>query len=497
MKGPLMIAVPLAPNLDEVLAKLPTGLRIGGRVRDSEDGSTLAVENPATAQVIARVANAGLPDALAAVEAAGSTQCEWAATPPRVRADILLQASQLLLARREVFAVIITAEMGKPLAEARVEVGYAAELLRWFSEQAAHISGTFGTTADGGTQMLVSRRAVGPCLLITPWNFPLAMGARKIGPAIAAGCTMVFKPAPQTPLTSLALADLLVEAGLPGGVLSVLTTSRAELITDPMIDTGVLRKLSFTGSTEVGRLLIAATARTVMRTSMELGGNAPFLVFEDADLEVAVDAAMAAKMRNMGEACTAANRFLVHESVAEEFTTSLTARMTELTVGDGTDPRTDVGPLIDRASLENVERLCNDAVSRGATVAGIGSTPDLPGYFYAPRVLTGVSPDSDIQRTEIFGPIAAITTFTDEDEALRVANATEWGLVGYVMTESLHRALRVRNALEVGMVGINTGLVSNPSAPFGGVKQSGVGREAGDIGIDEYLEHQYAAIPVR
>ena len=493
-----MTTTPLsAPSLDEVLAALPTGLRIGGRVRDAQDRSTLPVENPATAQVIAHVADAGLPDALEAVDIAGSTQRDWSRTPPRVRADILLQASRLLFERRETFATIMTAEMGKPLAEARGEVGYAAELLRWLSEQAAHIRGTFGTTADGGTQMLVSRRAVGPCLLITPWNFPLAMGARKIGPAIAAGCTMVFKPAPQTPLTSLALADLLTEAGLPDGVLSVLTTSRAEVITDPMIDTQVLRKLSFTGSTEVGRLLIAATSRTVMRTSMELGGNAPFLVFEDADVDVAVDAAMAAKMRNMGEACTAANRFLVHESVAEEFTTSLTARMTELTVGDGTDPRTDVGPLIDRASLEKVERLCDDAVARGATVAGTGTTPGSPGYFYAPRVLTGVSPDSDIQRTEIFGPVAAIATFTEEDEALRAANATEWGLVGYVMTESLHRALRVRDALEVGMVGINTGLVSNPSAPFGGVKQSGLGREAGDVGIDEYLEHQYAAIPIR
>lgn len=486
-----------ASTLKAVLAKLPTGLRIGSSARDASDGATLPVENPATTQVLARVADATVDDALAAVALGVSTQDGWGRTAARERSDILLRASQMLLERADQFATLMTAEMGKPLAEASGEVAYAAELLRWFSEQAAHISGTVGTTADGRTQMLVSRRPVGPCLLITPWNFPLAMGARKVGPAVAAGCTMVFKPAPQTPLTSLAFADLLTEAGLPDGVLSVLTTSRAEQIVDPMIDTAHLRKLSFTGSTEVGRLLIAATSRTVMRTSMELGGNAPFIVFEDADLDVAVDAAMAAKMRNMGEACTAANRILVQRAVAEDFTTALAARMEALQVGNGMDPGVDVGPLIDRPSLDKVENLCADAVAQGARIVGSGKVPGGPGYFCAPRVLTDVRPDSEIQRVEIFGPIAAVTTFDDEAEALHMANATEWGLVGYVMTEGLHRALRVRDALEVGMVGINTGIVSNPSAPFGGIKQSGLGREAGAVGIEEYLEYQYAAIPIR
>ncbi len=481
----------------DLLAGVPLGLLVGGHERASHDGRTFAVENPATATPLAEVADADADDALAAVEAAAAAQASWATTAPRQRADVLRVAADLLLEQRERFARLMTAEMGKPLAEARGEVDYAAELVRWFSEQTAHISGGHGVTADGGMQMLVSKRPVGPCLLVTPWNFPLAMGARKIGPAIAAGCTMVFKPAPQTPLTSLAFAALLADAGLPPGVLNVVTTSRAERITDPMIDTGVLRKLSFTGSTEVGRMLLATAARTVMRVSMELGGNAPFLVFEDADLDVAVDAAVAAKMRNMGQACTAANRFLVQQPVAEEFTHRLADRMTALRVGDGMDPNTEVGPLIDRTSVEKVERLAANAVSLGARVVGSGTVPDGAGHFCAPRVLTNVNADTAIARSEIFGPLAAISTFVDEAEAVATANATEWGLVGYVMTESLHRALRVRDSLEVGMVGINTGIASNPSAPFGGVKQSGVGREAGEVGIEEYLELQYAAIPVR
>jgi len=485
------------PTLDEVLHAIPTGLRIGSSVREAGDRATLPVENPATARTITDVADASLSDALTAVDCAATSQAAWASTSPRQRSDILHTAATLLQQRSHWFATVMTAEMGKPLAESRGEVAYAGELLRWFSEQAAHIEGSTGVTADGNTRMLVSCRPVGPCLLITPWNFPLAMGARKIGPAIAAGCTIVFKPAPQTPLTSLALADLLTEAGLPDGVLSVIPTSRAGVITSPMIETGVLRKLSFTGSTAVGRLLLATCAQTVMRTSMELGGNAPFLVFEDANLETAVESAMAAKMRNMGEACTAANRFLVHESVADDFTAELTARMTSLTVGDGAEPGTDVGPLIDRAALKKVESLCDDAVVRGAQIAGSGTIPDLGGYFCAPRVITHVAQESDIERAEIFGPVAAISTFRDEDTAIRMANATEWGLSGYVITESLHRALRVGDALEVGMVGVNTGIVSNPSAPFGGIKQSGLGREAGAVGIDEYLEHQYLAIPRR
>jgi succinate-semialdehyde dehydrogenase/glutarate-semialdehyde dehydrogenase len=483
--------------LSNVLSSIPTGLLIGGAERAAGDGSTMSVENPATGAPLLEIADAGLPDGLAAVNAAVAAQQSWAATSPRRRADILRRAADLLLARSEDFALVMTAEMGKPLAEARGEVGYAAEILRWFSEQAAHITGSYGLTADGATRMLVSRRPVGPCLLITPWNFPLAMGARKIAPAIATGCTMVFKPAPQTPLTSLALARLLVEAGLPDGVLNVVTTTRAEVITQPMIGTGALRKLSFTGSTEVGRILLGYAADTVMRTSMELGGNAPLIVFDDADLDVAVDAAFAAKMRNMGEACTAANRMFVHDAIAAEFTEALTARMTKLVVGDGMDPATQVGPLIDQASLNKVDRLVEDAVQHGAAIVGRGSVPGGAGYFCAPTVLSDVPRRSLLSRTEVFGPVAAISTFTDEASVIAAANDTEWGLVGYVVTENLDRALRVSDALEVGMVGINTGVVSNPSAPFGGVKQSGLGREGGAVGIEEYLEFRYTAIPVR
>ncbi len=482
-------------SLERALATVPRGLLIGGDERPAADTATMPVENPATARTLMEVANAGLEDALAAVDAAGNAQAAWAETSARGRAELLRHATTILLERQEQFALVMTAEMGKPLAEARSEVAYAAEFMRSFSEQAAHISGSFGLSADGGTRMFVARRPVGPCLLITPWNFPLAMGARKIAPAIAAGCTVVFKPAPQTPLTALLLADVFATAGLPRGVLNVLPTSRAELVTEPMMTMGILRKLSFTGSTEVGKVLLGLAARTVMRTSMELGGNAPFIVFEDADLDVAVDAAMAAKMRNMGEACTAANRLYVHAARADEFTRRLAERMSALQVGDGLDPDTDVGPLIDRPSLDKVDRLVADAVERGANIVARGTVPAGPGHFCPPTVLTGVRADSAVIGTEIFGPIAPISTFVDEAEVIAAANATDWGLVAYVITENLQRALRVTESLEVGMVGINTGVVSNPSAPFGGVKQSGLGREGGAVGIDEYLEHQYAAVP--
>ncbi|MFG2472008.1 NAD-dependent succinate-semialdehyde dehydrogenase [Streptomyces canus] len=474
----------------------PTQLFIGGAWLDAADGATLPVDDPATGEILCHVADAGPKDARLAEAAAVQTQEEWARTAPRARSEILRRAYEIILERTDELAHLMTAEMGKPLAEARGEVAYAAEFFRWFSEEAVRIDGGAGVLPDGRNRMLLSRRPVGPCLLITPWNFPLAMGTRKIGPAIAAGCTMVLKPAPQTPLSSLALAAILKEAGLPDGVLNVVTTSRAGEVCEPLLRGGRMRKLSFTGSTAVGQLLLAQSAEAVVRTSMELGGNAPFIVFEDADLGKAVDGAMLAKMRNMGEACTAANRFFVHLSVAEEFGRRLAERMGALVVGPGTRDGVDVGPLIDRTGRGKVEGLVADAVERGARVLVGGRTPEGPGCFYPPTVLTDVSPESRLMDTEIFGPVAAILTFDDEDEVIRRANDTPWGLVGYVFTEGLDRALRVSERLEVGMVGLNTGLVSNPAAPFGGVKQSGLGREGGRVGIDEFLEYQYLAMPV-
>ncbi|GAB2816719.1 NAD-dependent succinate-semialdehyde dehydrogenase [Lentzea nigeriaca] len=475
---------------------VPKQLFIGGTWVDAADGATMPVDNPATGEIVCHVADAGAKDAQLAVDAAVRVQEEWAATAPRARSEILRRAYDIIVSRTDELALLMTTEMGKPLAEARGEVAYAAEFFRWFSEEAVRIEGGFGTLPDGRNRMLLMRRPVGPCLLITPWNFPLAMGTRKIGPAIAAGCTMVLKPAPQTPLSSLVLAEILREAGLPDGVLNVVTTSKPGEVVEPLLRGGRIRKLSFTGSTGVGKLLLEQSAEQVVRTSMELGGNAPFIVFDDADLDKAVDGAMVAKMRNMGEACTAANRFFVHRDVAEEFGVRLSTRMSALNVGPGTEPGVDVGPLIDRNGRRKVERLVEDAVQRGARVLAGGRTPDGPGSFYPPTVLSRVSPDSDLMGTEIFGPVAAILTFDDEDEVVRQANDTEWGLVGYVFTESLDRALRVSERLEAGMVGLNTGLVSNPAAPFGGVKQSGLGREGGRVGIDEFLDYKYVAVPV-
>ncbi|MFE2048350.1 NAD-dependent succinate-semialdehyde dehydrogenase [Streptomyces sp. NPDC059459] len=475
----------------------PTRLLIGGTWTDAADGATMPVDDPATGEILGRVADAGPEEARLAEDAAVRAQEGWAGTAPRARGEILRRAHEILLDRAEAFARLMTSEMGKPLAEARGEVAYAAEFLRWFSEEAVRVDGDHGVLPDGRHRMLLSRRPVGPCLLITPWNFPLAMGARKLGPALAAGCTTVLKPAPQTPLSSLALAAVLQEAGLPDGVLNVVTTSRAGEVCEPLLRGGRIRKLSFTGSTQVGRLLLAQCADTVVRASMELGGNAPFIVFDDADLDVAVDGAMIAKMRNMGEACTAANRFFVHRSVAEEFARRLARRMAALVVGPGTRDGVDVGPLIDAAGRAKVEELVADAVERGARVLVGGRTPEGPGWFYPPTVLTDVRPDSRLTGTEIFGPVAAILTFDDEDEVVRRANDTPWGLVGYVFTEGLARALRVSERLEAGMVGLNTGLVSNPAAPFGGVKQSGLGREGGKVGIEEFLEYRYVAIPMR
>jgi succinate-semialdehyde dehydrogenase / glutarate-semialdehyde dehydrogenase len=488
---------PARGEVTDALAGVPRDLFLGGRWVPAANKDRMPVINPATEEVLTEVADAGARDALAALEAAERAQESWARTSARTRSEILYRAFELTVERTEQLALLMTLEMGKPLADARGEVAYAAEFFRWFAEEAVRIDGGYSHRPDGAARNLQVRQPVGPSLLIIPWNFPLAMGARKLGPAIAAGCVSILKPAPQTPLCSLALAEILAEAGLPDGVLSVVTTSRAADVVTPMLESGVIRKLSFTGSTEVGKLLLAQASRNVLRTSMELGGNAPFLVLEDADLDRAVEAAFHAKMRNMGEACTAANRFFVHTTVAEQFAGRLAERMGALTVGDGTRDGVDVGPLIDEPSREKVRVLIDDAVDRGASVLVGGGRPDGPGYFVEPTVLTGTDPRSALTSTEIFGPVAAIQTFTSLDDAIRRANDTEWGLVGYVATQDLDNALNVAERLEVGMVGINTGVVSTPSAPFGGVKQSGLGREGGRIGIDEFLETKYISIPVR
>ena len=484
----------MTPSLDP--SSLQTDLFIDGRWQQAANGATFAVENPATNEVIAHVADGSPEDAALAIGAAGRAQASWGKSTPRERADILRRAFELVIANTDRLASIMTAEMGKPLAEARGEVAYGAEMLRWFSEEAVRIGGDNATSVDGNTRILITKEPVGPSVLVTPWNFPLAMGARKIAPAVAAGCTMVFKPAELTPLTSLALVAIFKEAGLPDGVLNVVTTSSASSVVRTWTDSGIARKISFTGSTEVGKVLLRQAADNVMRSSMELGGNAPFIVLADADIEKAVDGAMKAKMRNMGEACTAANRFFVHRSVVEEFGEKFSKKMSELQVGNGTLAGTDVGPLIEQKGLDKVESLVSDAVSKGARVLTGGTRPEGPGYFYSPTVLMDVSADAELMSTEIFGPVAAITPFDSEDEVLRLANDTEWGLVGYVFTESMDKAMRFSADLEVGMVGLNTGLVSNPAAPFGGVKQSGLGREGGKIGIEEFLEYKYTAVAV-
>ncbi len=473
---------------------LPQGLLIGGRWRPPAGGATFPVEDPATGEPIAQVADAGAEDALDALDAAVDAQARWAETSPGQRSRILRRTHDLLLERREDFAGLITLEMGKSLAEARAEVDYAAGYLRWFAEEAVRVDGTWKVSEDASARVLVVRQPVGPCLLITPWNAPLAMPARKIAPAVAAGCTMVLKPAPQTPLTSIALAALLVEAGLPAGVLNLLPTTGAAAVSEALMRDPRLRKVSFTGSTAVGRLLLAQASANVLRTSMELGGNAPFVVCADADLDAAVEGAMTAKLRNIGEACIAANRFLVHADVARAFTERLVDRMSGLTLGHGTEPGTDLGPLIDRTQRDRVARLVDETVAAGARLHTGGSVPDLPGYFYPPTVLTDVPADGRINREEIFGPVAAIRTFSSDDEALALANATEFGLVAYLYTRDLGRALRMSERIESGMVGLNRGYVSDPAAPFGGIKHSGVGREGGNSGIEEYLEQKYIAI---
>ena len=483
-----------AAREQDAISSVHTGLFIDGQWREA--ARTMPVEDPSTGRVLCEVADGGPEDAAAALDAAVAAQQEWAATAPRERSEVLSRAYDLLMQDRDRLALIMTLEMGKPLAEARGEVAYAAEFFRWFAEEAVRIDGGFMTAPAGGSRFLVARQPVGPCILITPWNFPMAMGTRKIGPAIAAGCTSVIKPASQTPLSTLALADILVRAGLPAGVVNVVTTSRSDDVMSPLILDPRSRKLSFTGSTPVGKHLLELAARTVMRTSMELGGNAPLLVFDDADLEVAIEGAMAAKMRNIGQACTAANRILVQRSVAPEFADRLTARMGELAMGRGVEDGVVVGPLVNQGAVDKVDELVRDAVERGATARLGGQPQERPGYFYPATVLTGVPADADLASTEIFGPVAAITEFDTEEEAVALANDTPFGLISYVFTQDLARGVRVSEALEAGMVGLNQGVVSNPAAPFGGIKESGLGREGGATGIDEFLEVKYIGLKV-
>jgi len=486
--------VALTDSEKSLLARVPTGLFIDGKWRGSGDGRILPVEDPSTGETLTSVADATVADGAAALDAAVAAQAGWAVTAPRERGEILRRAFEAITARAEDFALLMTLEMGKPLAEARGEVTYGAEFFRWFSEEAARISGRWSMAPNGVTRLVTMKQPVGPTLMITPWNFPLAMGTRKIGPALAAGCTMVVKPAKQTPLTMLALVDLLTECGMPAGVVNVITTTRTGDVIEPIIRDPRLRKLTFTGSTAVGRRLVEQSAEQLLRVSMELGGNAPFLVFEDADVDAAVQGAVLAKMRNIGEACTAANRFLVHESVAEEFSSKFAAKMAGMTVGRGTQDGVTVGPLIDATAQASVAALVDDATAKGATVVCGGATVGDQGYFYAPTLLTGVSADALLMREEIFGPVAPIATFVTEAEAIARANDTEYGLVAYVFTRDLSRTLRVSEALEFGMVGVNQGIVSNPAAPFGGVKHSGFGREGGFEGIEEYLEIKYVGI---
>jgi succinate-semialdehyde dehydrogenase / glutarate-semialdehyde dehydrogenase len=482
-----------APEEQRILEEVPKQLYIAGEWRDGEKG-TLSVEDPSTGESLTEVADASEADAKAALDAAVAAGGWWAQHPPRERGEILRRAFEAVIARADELALLMTLEMGKPLAESKAEITYGAEFLRWFSEEAVRIEGRYGTAPNGHGRLLTMKQPVGPCLLITPWNFPLAMGTRKIGPAIAAGCTMVVKPAQQTPLSMLMLVKTLEDAGLPKGVLNLITASSSSATMGPLIADDRLRKLSFTGSTDVGRALMEQASKNLLRLSMELGGNAPFVVFDDADVDDAVSGAMIAKMRNIGEACTAANRFHVAAAVADEFATKLAERMGAMKVGRGTEDDVEVGPLIDNSQRAKVAELVQDAVGKGARAVVGGHARDGAGYFYDPTVLADVPEDANLLKEEIFGPVAPVRGFTDEDEAIAAANDTEFGLVAYVYTSNVKRALRVAERLQTGMVGLNQGIVSNPAAPFGGIKQSGFGREGGAEGIEEYLETKYVAV---
>jgi succinate-semialdehyde dehydrogenase/glutarate-semialdehyde dehydrogenase len=487
----------MAQTKDEqrVLDAVAKQLLIGGKWQDGA-GDPMSVEDPATGETLCEIANATPEQAMDALAAATAAQHTWKTVAPRERGEILRRAYDVMIERQDDLALLMTLEMGKTIKESKAEIIYAAEFLRWFAEEAVRINGRWSNEPSGAGRLLTMKQPVGPCLLITPWNFPAAMGTRKIGPAIAAGCTMIVKPASATPLTMLALGQILIECGLPEGVLSIITSSSTGKVMQPLIEDQRLRKLSFTGSTEVGRMLMSQASNTLLKLSMELGGNAPYLVFDDADLDKAVEQAVVAKMRNMGESCVAANRFHVHESIAEEFTSRLAEKIGAMHVGRGTDEGVEVGPLVDADQRDKVAELVDDAVQKGATVRTGGSKPDGAGYFYTPTVLGDVPADARLLSEEIFGPVAPVATFSTEEEALDAANDSEFGLVAYVFTNDFSRALRVIEGLETGMVGLNKGLVSNPAAPFGGVKQSGFGREGGFEGIEEYLEVKYVGIDV-
>jgi succinate-semialdehyde dehydrogenase / glutarate-semialdehyde dehydrogenase len=486
----------MALNADEqkVIDETPNQLLIGGEWRDASGGEKLAIEDPATGETVCEVADGTPEDAQAAMDAACDAQADWAATPPNERSEILYDTFKAIGDNADDLALLMTLEMGKSIAESKAELTYAAEFFRWFSGEALRIDGYYKNAGNGASRVLVMRQPVGPCYFITPWNFPNAMGTRKLGPALAAGCTVVVKPAQQTPLSMLALAKLLSDCGLPDGVVNVITSKSSGDVSEPIIGDSRLRKLSFTGSTEVGQKLIAQAADNVLKVSMELGGNAPFLVFGDADVDDAIEGAMIAKMRNIGEACTSANRFHVHESLADEFAEKLAEKMGAMKLGRGTEEGVEVGPLIDGDQRDKVKELVDDAVEKGASCVTGGSPRDGEGYFFEPTVLSGVPDDARVLSEEIFGPVAPIATFSSDEEAIAAANKTEYGLVSYVYTSDLKRALRVCEALETGMIGLNQGMVSNAGAPFGGVKQSGIGREGGNEGIHEYLETKYVAV---
>jgi succinate-semialdehyde dehydrogenase / glutarate-semialdehyde dehydrogenase len=473
---------------------LLTDLFVGGKAVPASDGGRFDVVDPATGAVLTSVADGTVDDAIAAVDAAHAAAAAWAATAPRERSEVLRRAFELMTAQQEQLARLITAENGKALRDARGEVAYAAEFFRWYAEEAVRAAGEVLTAPSGANRILVLQQPVGICVLVTPWNFPAAMATRKIGPALAAGCTVVLKPASDTPLTALAMARILDEAGVPPGVVNVLPARRSGAVVSAMLHDPRVRKLSFTGSTEVGRILLREAADQVVNCSMELGGNAPFLVFADADLDAALDGAMIAKMRNGGEACTAANRFYVERPVAEEFGRRLAERMAALRMGPGLDDGVEVGPLVNEDTAGKVDDLVRGAVAGGASALVGGRRPERPGFYYEPTVLVGVDRGAEILREEIFGPVAPIVVFDDEDDAVRQANDTEYGLVSYVYTADLARGLRVSEALDSGMVGLNRGLVSDPAAPFGGTKQSGIGREGGHDGMLDYLESKYVAV---
>ncbi|MGO1544608.1 MAG: NAD-dependent succinate-semialdehyde dehydrogenase [Gulosibacter sp.] len=479
----------------DLTSLVPRANLIDGEWETLEDSTGITVTNPANGEVLAQIPNASPEDGLRALEAADRAQEAFAAMPARARADILLRAHRLLLDAKEDIAKVMTSEMGKPYREALGEVDYSAGYLEWYAHEGMRVQGSHGNSPSGRGQILLTREPVGVSLLITPWNFPLAMGARKIAPAIATGCAVVVKPAEKTPLTMLFLARIFQEAGMPAGTLNVLTTASSSALTKPLLDSGKVRHLSFTGSTRVGSLLHSQCSPHMIRTSLELGGNAPFIVFEDADLDRAVEEVFAAKMRNMGEACTAANRILVQESIAEEFGDRLAERFAQLTLGNGLEEATDIGPMIDEQAVANIQSLVADAIAKGARVLTGGEVPEGPGSFYPPTVLQEVSRDSKLLREEVFGPVAPIVSFVDEADAIALANDTEYGLAGYLMTKDLARAMRVSRRLELGMVGINSGIISDVAAPLGGVKASGLGREGGVLGIDEFLEHKYTFIP--